>query len=80
MTRFWANGTPIAVHGKLETFVWSGKRHVIKRIVKKWRVDEGWWTEWQWREYSKVITETGLLAVVFQDLITEQWYLQRLYD
>lgn len=80
MTRFWANGTPITVHGNLEAFVWNKQQHRIERVAKKWRVDEGWWTERQWREYAKVVTETGLLAVIFQDLITKQWYLQRLYD
>lgn len=80
MTRFWANGTPIAVDGDLEAFAWAGQRHAIQRVAKRWRVDEGWWTQRQWREYARVITDTGLLAIVFQDLVTRQWYLQRLYD
>jgi glycosyltransferase involved in cell wall biosynthesis len=32
------------------------------------------------RDYYKLVTHTGLLVVIFQDLVTGDWYLERLYD
>jgi len=33
-----------------------------------------------WREYFKLTTQTGLLVVIYLDLLNGKWYLQRLYD
>jgi hypothetical protein len=39
-----------------------------------------WWREGIRRDYFKLTTTTGLLVVIFHDLDTGDWYLQRLYD
>ncbi len=33
-----------------------------------------------WHEYFKLTTDTGLLVVVYHDLVDGTWYMQRLYD
>jgi hypothetical protein len=43
-------------------------------------VDVNWWKLRIWREHFKLYTETGLLAVVYRDLLADEWYLQRVYD
>ena len=50
------------------------------KIVKRWRVDSGWWERRQCREYIKLITTDGQLMIVYQDLLAQTWWLQRLYD
>jgi hypothetical protein len=32
------------------------------------------------RDYFKLTTTTGLLVIIYHDLIHDAWFLQRLYD
>jgi hypothetical protein len=43
-------------------------------------VDTGWWRLRVWREYFKLETDTGLLVIIYRNLLTDDWYFQRLYD
>jgi hypothetical protein len=61
-------------------FTWLGRRHQVTEITKTWRVDVDWWRDRVWRAYFKLRTDSGLLVIIFQDLLTRNWYLQRLYD
>ena len=84
MTRFWPEGEPIAVTSDdteiPRAFIWRGQTHQVQDIAKRWRVDVDWWRGRVWREYFKLTTRTGLLVVLYQNLLTGRWYLQRLYD
>ena len=84
MTYFWTQGDPIQVeadeHWRPQRFVWQSQVHPVDAVTRRWRVDEDWWRVRIWREYFKLITTTGLLVVIFHDLVTGEWYLQRLYD
>lgn len=82
MTRLWPEGERIEVSGESlpVAFTWQGRSHHVQGIAKCWRVDEGWWRQRVWREYFKLHTDSGLLVIVYHDLLTGQWYLQRLYD
>lgn len=84
MSRFWPDGVPIAVeYDALATplvFGWDGHRHVVERVLDRWRVDEGWWQRRVWREYFQLTTRSGLLVLIFHDVRAQEWRLQRLYD
>jgi len=84
MTLLWPNGQLISVTSDglaaPKTFTWQGRLHEVQQIAKRWREDQGWWSQRVWREYFKVSTHTGLLVIIYHDLLTETWYLQRLYD
>ena len=84
MTRLWPDGEPIAVvSDDMETpqaFTWQGQTHAVQAIAKRWRVDQGWWRWRVWREYFKLTTDTGLLVIIYRDLLDGRWYLQRPYD
>ena len=84
MTRLWAGGTSITVqHDSLlvpQGFIWQGQTHRVQQISKRWRIDQQWWEQRIWREYFKMTTQTDLLVIIYRDLLTGQWYLQRLYD
>ena len=84
MTHLWPQGEPITVQSDPlltpQVFTWQGRRHPVRQIAKRWRVDQEWWQGRIWREYFKLTTGTGLLVVIYRDLLTSAWYLQRLYD
>ncbi len=85
MTRLWPEGEPVQVWGKTgepAEFVWQGLAHRIKKAHSRWRVHTRWWEPGQlvWREYQKVTTDTGLLCLLYEDLITEGWFMARVYD
>lgn len=84
MTYLWPTGDLIqVVCDPLATprqFTWQGRTHRVKQVTKRWRVDQAWWQQRIWREYFKLSTRTGLLVVIYRDLVTGHWYLQRLYD
>ncbi len=84
MTRLWAIGVPITVQRDAmagpQAFTWQGQIHQVQQVVKRWRVDQEWWQQRIWREYFKLSTQSGLLVIIYRDLLTGQWYLQRLYD
>jgi len=84
VTRLWRTGSPITVqcHAGWQpaAFTWQGQQHQVGTLLHQWRVDIDWWRERVWRNYYKLTTETGLLVIIYQDMITKEWYLQRLYD
>ena len=84
MTYLWPAGIPITVWADAlaapQRFRWQGQTHQVVAITKRWRVDQTWWQQRLWREYFKLSTRSGLLVVIYRDLLTGQWYLQRLYD
>lgn len=84
MTQLWVAGLPIKVWVNAEDapqqLVWNETVHPVRAVVKHWRIDRGWWRLRIRRDYFKLETTTGLLVDVYQDLMTNRWYLQRWYD
>ncbi len=85
MTRLWPEGEPVEMWGREETpggFEWQGEPHRILELCNRWRVHTRWWEPEQaiWREYLKVATDTGLLCLIYRDLLKGGWFLARLYD
>jgi len=84
MTCLWTEGEPVTVEmdrtGEPRRMRWQGHPQRIERVLARWRVDEGWWEDQRiWREYFEVTTSAGLF-VLFHDLLTGEWRLQRVYD
>lgn len=85
MTRLWSKGTPIVVFqngsDSPERLLWGGQTHPVAEIAKQWRVNVDWWRgEPVARDYYKLTTTSGLLLIIYCDLHSGAWYLQRLYD
>jgi hypothetical protein len=84
MTLLWLQGMPIEVYSDTQArprvFIWGGMRHQVHGISNHWRLDQEWWGERIWRHYYKLITDTGLLVIIYRDLISQHWYFERLYD
>ncbi|MCC6567293.1 MAG: hypothetical protein IT298_16145 [Chloroflexi bacterium] len=67
------DGVPVSI-------TWRGKRHRVLQLANRWRADAEWWRVRHWREHYKLITDSGLLLVIYHDLSREAWYVQRVYD
>jgi hypothetical protein len=65
-----------------DAFIWNNAEHRILEVCKTWVVHTLWWDPRQtvWREYLKCITDTGMLCVIFHDLLKGGWFLYRIYD
>lgn len=49
------------------------------QVVERWRISERWWPQPIDREYLRV-TGPGWLALIFHDLLSGGWFLERIYD
>jgi hypothetical protein len=49
------------------------------QVVERWRISERWWPQPIDREYVRV-TGPGWLALIFRDLLSGGWFLERIYD
>ena len=62
-------------------FLWHRRKHVVDLVCKRWRIDENWWEDdRQFRDYFKLATKSGLLIIIYRDLVRKSWRLQRMYD
>jgi hypothetical protein len=85
MTRMWPAGEAVEILGSEDEpggFVWRSESHRIVGNHNRWRVHTRWWEPDQavGREYRKVITDTGLLCLLYRDLLGGGWFLARVYD
>lgn len=83
MTRFWSAGQSIQVEIQGDEPVQLtlyGVSHRVMHVVRRWRIDEGWWDRRIWRDYFKLHTHNGWLMVIYHDLLSDKWFVQRLYD
>jgi hypothetical protein len=85
MTRLWPKGEAVETWGEERApsgFTWQGTGHPIAEVCNRWRVHTRWWEPEAviWREYLKVATGTGLLCLLYRDLIQGGWFLARVYD
>lgn len=84
MTRLWPQGTAIQVTAGADQrplrFVWQGRVHEVEGITREWRVHVDWWRAAAWRAYYKLTTTSGLLVIIYRDLGSGEWYLQRVFD
>lgn len=58
---------------------WRGRWHPIERIALSWQLDVNWWRARIYRDYYKVLAG-GMALVIYHDLLTDAWALQRVYD
>jgi hypothetical protein len=49
----------------------------IAEILETWHIDDEWWRDPIHRRYAEVVFEDGAHVVLFEDLATNTWYLQK---
>ena len=50
---------------------------VVENVGEIWRIDDEWWRVPIHRRYVEVIIEGGRRVVLFEDLITGEWFAQK---
>ncbi|MFM2104625.1 MAG: hypothetical protein RL006_792 [Chloroflexota bacterium] len=82
MTRVMRPAAALRVHedpaGLPERIEMFGRVSEVQ-VVECWRVSERWWPQPIDREYVRV-TGPGWLALIFRDLLSGGWFLERIYD
>jgi hypothetical protein len=49
---------------------------VVETILEMWRLDDEWWRQLISRRYFAVILVAGVRVVLFEDLVTHEWFMQ----
>src|SRR5205809_3368164 len=49
----------------------------IEVICETWRIDDEWWRKPLSRRYVEVVLEGGKRVVLFEDLLTGEWFVQQ---
>jgi len=49
---------------------------VVETILESWRIDDEWWRKLISRRYFAVVLEGGGRVVLFEDLVTREWFMQ----
>ena len=67
-----ANGQPAAVRRSKDT----GGGQSVEAILEDWRIDDEWWRQLISRRYFAVLLEGGTRVVLFENLVTHEWFMQ----
>jgi len=51
-------------------------RNVVESVGEIWRIDDEWWRVPIHRRYVEAILEGGKHVVLFEDVITGEWFVQ----
>lgn len=54
----------------------GGERRKVEMIGEIWHVDDEWWRTPINRRYVEVILEGGKHVMLFEDLVTNVWFVQ----
>jgi len=49
----------------------------VEEIGEIWRIDDEWWRVPIHRRYVEAIIEGGRRVVLFEDIITGEWFVQK---
>ena len=68
-----AKGDPVSLN-------YNGRRHSVLAVHERWRLEDGWWGDEEKRCYYRVQTSCGSVYDIYHELVTDCWYLDRVYD
>ena len=63
--------------GQVRALLWNNRFYPVTCIYEEWRQRRGWWAQPLARDYLRLETQEGLVRVVFHDLPTDRWWLER---
>ncbi len=49
---------------------------VVETVLEMWRIDDEWWRQLISRRYFAVTLEGGSRVVLFEDIVTHEWFMQ----
>ena len=54
----------------------GGSTQAVRTVVESWRIDDEWWRQPIHRRYVEVVLEGGAHVVLFEDEVTNEWFVQ----
>jgi hypothetical protein len=54
----------------------SEKCRLVEAVLEIWQIDDEWWREPISRRYVEVLLEGGRHVVLYEDLLTSNWFMQ----
>ena len=82
MSRLWRDGKRLQVRSAdaMPTALrWKDAWYPIRHIALSWQLDVCWWRARIYRDYFKVLAG-DMALVIYHDLLTDTWAMQRVYD
>jgi len=71
----------LGIDGQPAAFRRSGGQAVgdctVEAVLEVWRIDDEWWRQPIARRYCEVVLAGGGRVVLFQDLVTGDWFVQK---
>jgi hypothetical protein len=52
-------------------------KHAVESLGEIWRVEDEWWRIPVNRRYVEAIIEGGKRVILYEDLITGEWWMQK---
>jgi hypothetical protein len=68
---------PVVVHHSPDTPDTRGAGKRVEAIGESWRVEDEWWRQPISRRYVEVVLEGGGRVVLYEDLISGEWWVQQ---
>jgi hypothetical protein len=65
-----AAGRPVAVTAAAAT-------QRVETVGETWRLDDEWWRQPIVRRYVEVVLQGGKRVVLYEDVHTREWFMQR---
>ena len=69
-------GVPVSIRRSRDNGGGQEKTAVVETVLEMWRIDDEWWRQLISRRYFAVILEGGTRVVLFEDLVTHEWFMQ----
>jgi DNA polymerase-4 len=63
--------------GLPRALVWRDRIREVRLVYETWRERRRWWSKPVERDYVRLETDDGLVRVVFRDVRTDRWLLER---
>jgi len=81
--RLRALNLPVKAHvrvdeaGHPQALLRDGEALPVEEIRELWRIDDEWWRSPIIRCYADVVLAGGRRVILYQDLVTGDWWMQR---
>ena len=55
----------------------TAEKIAVEAVIEVWRIDDEWWRQPISRHYVEVVLQGGRHLVLYKDLITGDWFMQK---
>ena len=55
----------------------TAEKIAVEAVIEVWRIDDEWWRQPISRQYIEVVLQGGRHLVLYEDLTTGDWFMQK---